>query len=135
MRGGWYEVTQIRIPELSGEVKVRNMIRWSIFSRFNVRAPPPESDLIELYLREKIFLALVDLCTGYQRADSQGGDPQHRLWFLRNLVDDDVGGILREGCFHEEVVFDACPTVSSDPPTLRAESGREVSLSGLYDRK
>ena len=97
-RNSWYEVTQIRIPELLGEVEVRNMMRWSIFSRFNGRAPPPESNLIELYLREEIFLAPVDPCMGYQRAGSQGGDPQHRLWFLCDLVDDDVGDILREGC-------------------------------------
>ena len=37
--------------------------------------------------------------------------------------------------FHEEAVFDAYPIVSSDLPTLSAESGREVSLSGLCDRK
>ena len=129
-----YDVTQNQVHGSPGEMEVRDMIRWTIGSNFC--APLPESTLtVELYLREKVSLAPVDPCTRYQRAGSQGSYPQHRLGFLCDFVDDDVVDLLREGCSHEEAVFDACPTVSSDPPTLRTEFGREVSLSGLCDRK
>jgi hypothetical protein len=135
VRNSRYEVTQIRIPNPPGEMEMPNMIRWSVFSRSNVRTPPLESNLIEFYLREEMFLAPVDPCAGYQRADLQGSDPQRWLGFLCDFVDDDVGDLLREGCFHEGAFFDACPTVSPDLPTLRDDSGREVSLSGLWDRR
>ena len=75
----WYEAAQIRVPERLGEMKVPNMVRWSVFPRFNFRAPALKSGLIELYLREEVVLAPVDPCAGNQRADSQGIDPQYRL--------------------------------------------------------
>ena len=98
---GQYEVTQVRVPKLLIESKVGNMMGWTEVSRSNARTPLPESSFIEFYLREEILSTPVDPCMGYQRASSEGTNPQDRFESFRNLVDDDVGDLLREGCSHE----------------------------------